>query len=178
MRFRARYAVVPVIAALALTACARPGTAAMVDGHRITDAAVAGLTLDLTELNGSPSSADVALSSLIIADPILEVTSEAGLGVSDAEGAELLDGILASSGRESWDYSTQLITVARVTLAMDKLNGSPDGYEIAAAAAEAIAAQDVTVNPRYGEWNPAGAVEPAALPWLVTPGGSAVVTLD
>lgn len=165
MRLRARYAVAPLAVALILTGCARPGTAATVDGHRITDAEVASLTNDLATLEGEATS-QTALGNLINAHAVLETVEEHGLGVSEQQGVELLDAVAAQGGVEPWDYSDVLVLVARYSLAADALRGDPAAMDDAVTRLKGL---DVSLNPRFGTWSgETGVVEPV-WPWLTTP---------
>lgn len=171
----ARLAVVPLAAALLLTGCGRPGTAATVDGERITDAQLATLVDDLERLTASspdagPVAPSIALATFVQGPTIEEVGAEAGAAASDMQAVELLDGAAEGSSLEPWDYSPELVQFARIALTRQALQADT------AASAEVgrrLAELDVELNPRFGTWD-AGQVTPASWPWLITPGADVV----
>lgn len=163
MRLRARYAVAPLAAALILTGCARPGTAAIIDGERITEAQVATLTSELQRLQGSGTTQG-AIANLISAGPVLDVATESGLGVSEQQGRELLDQIAAQSGTETWDYSDELVRVAQSNIALRSIQADGMLYGEANVRVQAL---DITINPRFGSWSgETGLVDPV-WPWII-----------
>ncbi|TGO04192.1 hypothetical protein [Serinibacter arcticus] len=175
----ARLAVVPLAVALLLSGCGRPGTAATVDGERITDAQLATLVEDLERLTAStpdaaPVAPSVALATFVQGPTIEEVGAEAGAAASDHQAIELLDGAAAQSSLEPWEYSPELVQFARIALTRQALQAD------AAASTEVgdrLAALDVELNPRFGTWD-AGQVTPAAWPWLITPGSDVVTDAE
>lgn len=168
----ARLAIVPLAAALLLTGCGRPGTAATVDGERITDAQVTRLVDDLSKLTTSAVTPSNALSTMVVSPTILDVAESAGVGVSTAQALELLDTSAAQLQVEPWDYSPELIEYARVGLVSQTLQASP---ETAGAVSEQLTELDVDVNPRFGSWD-AGTLSPASWPWLISAESSAPTT--
>lgn len=154
-----------VIAATATLAagCARPGTAAMVDGERITDEQVATLSADMERLQGvAPASSEI-MSSLITVGPVLEVAEEAGIGVTDQQGIELLDSVVTSGGGEPWDYSDELIDIARLSYISQSLDAETNEL-----INQRLLDIEADVNPRYGSWDPSLGVVPTTWPWLET----------
>ncbi|WP_284249136.1 hypothetical protein [Litorihabitans aurantiacus] len=168
---RARHAVVIVpalAAALVLTGCGRPGTAATVDGERITEGQVGALVADLERLAstaqaGAPVDPAQALSTLVQAPTILDVVAEFGATASDQEAVALLDSVVSQGGLEPWDYSAEIRQVAQLQLASPALQADE------AASLEVgrrLAALDVDLNPRFGTWQD-GQIAPTQWPWLV-----------
>lgn len=173
MRSQARYAVVPVLAALALAGCAQqPGTAATVEGERITQSALAATVEDLDTLNGAASAPSQVLTSLVFAPVVVDVSREAGVGVSADEATALLDEAALAAGLEPWDYAAGTIQIAELQLA-SQYGASIAGLneEITLRAAE----MDVTVNPLYGEWEGAAGIAPTQWPWLIQSAAAAQV---
>lgn len=163
MRTRLRYAVVPVAAALLLAGCGRPGTAATVDGRRITDAQVAAMVADLTKLNGSPATPQSAINSMVVSHAVLELATEAGVGVSEQQGRDLLDATVTQAGGTPWDYSEEILLAAQMEVAVQKAD-----TELSDQIGDAVAALDVTVNPRFGTWDPTAGVQDPSWPWLIS----------
>lgn len=170
MRIRSRYIALSIAAGVLLTGCARPGTAATVNGERITEDSVSVLAADMTELQGSETPPSSALQSLIISGPVLEVASETGNGVSPQQGVELLDGIVAQSGAQPWDYSDELVLVAQMSVAVQSTD-----EEFTTAIQTALEEAEVEVSPRYGAWDAAEGVQGAVWPWIVSSSSSAAL---
>lgn len=167
----ARLAVVPLALALLLGGCGRPGTAAVVDGERITDAQLATLVADLERLtaptpDAAPVAPSIALATFVQGPTIEEVGAEAGVATSDQQAIDLLDSAAAQSSIETWDYSPELVQFARLALTRQALQADP---EASTEVGDRLAALDVELNPRFGTWD-AGQVTPTAWPWLITPG--------
>ncbi|WP_098469432.1 hypothetical protein [Serinibacter salmoneus] len=155
-----------------MTACTQqPGTAATVEGERITQAELAATVEDLDTLNGMASDPGQVLTSLIFAPVVVTASGDAGVGVSQAEATALLDEVAATAGLEPWDYAPGTIQIAELQL-VSQYTASVAGLneEIAVRAAEA----DVEVNPLYGEWSGASGVQPTQWPWLLEPATAAV----
>lgn len=166
-----RLAVVPLALALLLGGCGRPGTAAVVDGERITDAQLATLVADLERLtaptpDAAPVAPSIALATFVQGPTIEEVGAEAGVATSDQQAIDLLDGAAAQSSIETWDYSPELVQFARLALTRQALQADP---EASTEVGDRLAALDVELNPRFGTWD-AGQVTPTVWPWLITPG--------
>lgn len=162
MRLRARFIAVPVLALAVLTGCARPGTAAVVDGtYRVSDDQVATFSEDLGRLQGTPVTAQDSLRSLVLAEPVLDLAKAEGIGVTEQQGIELLDSIVEQGGGEPWEYSTELVDVARMSVAGQQMDD-----ELNAQVNELILNLAVEVNPRYGTWDPAIGITPTEWPWL------------
>lgn len=163
MRARHAVAVVPLAAALLLAGCSgRPGTAATVDGTRITDGQVASLLSDLAIINGSDTATPrQAVQSLIIAPTVLDVAADAGMGVSRQQGIDLLDDAAAQIGADPWDYSDELVEIAQMAVATNQLD--TDANTEVQARVEDL---DVRVNPRFGSWDSSG-VTATTWPWIL-----------
>lgn len=162
LRSAARLAVVPLAAALVLGACARPGTAATVNGVRITDADVSDVVSDFSQL-GLRTDALGALSSMLSATVVLDAASDAGIGVSAEQGVELLDQVAERNGVPTFEYSDAMVDIAR-SAQLENLEDQ-DGRDAIAGAWETA---DVTVNPRFGEFDPMTGLVPTPWPWLVS----------
>ena len=165
MRTSARLAVVPLAAVLLLAGCGRPGTAATVDGHRITDASLATLVDELSRLTTSATTAQSVLPDMIIAPTVDRVAAEYGAAVTDQQAIQVLDNSAAQLQVEPWDYSPEMIAYGRQFLETQVLKDDP---EAAAEIGQGIKDLDVEVNPRFGTWD-AGILAPTQWPWLIAP---------
>lgn len=166
--------VVAVIGAVALAgtlaACSggQPGAAAVVGDRVISSSDVDTATRELAGLlqGVSPS----AVLTVLIFEPIIaEHSSEAGLGVTDQQAAEFL--AQQAAGQDitlDADLSAPSITVGRYLMEITALQQSADGgAAVQAAVSEDYAAQDITVNPRFGTLDEAGTIGATAYPWIV-----------
>lgn len=168
VRLRSRYLALPLLAGVLLTGCARPGTAATVGGERITEESVSVLAADLATLQGTPAPPADALQSLIMSEPVLEAAAQVGAGVSRQQGVELLDTIAQQSGSTPWEYSDELVLVARMSVAAQNAD-----EEFNAGVQEALTGLEVEVSPRYGTWDPTTfALQAQAWPWIVSADGA------
>ncbi len=166
--------VVAVIGAVALAgtlaACSggQPGAAAVVGDRVVRTADVDVATRELAALlqNVSPS----AVLTVLMVEPIIaEHSSEAGTGVTDQQAEDFL--AQQAAGQDitlDADLSAPSITVGRYLMEITALQQSDDGgAAVQTAVAEDFAAQDVTVNPRFGTVDANGAIGATAYPWIV-----------
>ena len=157
-----------IVAVTTLTGCtAQPGTAAVVDGRRITENELAVTLEQLAPLVGDPSPGAL-LAALIAAPDMAAAASANGVGVSQEDALALLDCASEAGGLEPRDdWSAGSIAVAQIQLASNALATLPDAAEIAAEANATIAARDVQINPRYGSYDAAsGTVVAIERPWI------------
>lgn len=127
-----------------------------------------------------------ALSGLVVADTILDVASEAGVGVSAQQAEDLWYSRAAEFGlaAEGAELDDATITYIRSQLVVAGLASAPDGAAVVEEINARVAELDVTLSPRYGTWagGEAVAVDPqsgglvpgeliaAATPdWIVAP---------
>lgn len=167
------------VAGLTLAGCgANPGAAAVVDGHRITEGHLAGAVADFAAVTGQPVDTGAMLGTLIVSPIILGVGAEYGVAASDEEAAALLDQQVLVSGTAITDepYGDGVLDVARIAIVNQGLMASPAGVDAQQQIAERIAAADVEISPRYGDYAEAGAVVPSQFPWIA--GGTEVILGD
>lgn len=162
MRRRAALAALPLAAALFLTGCGRPGTAAMVDGVRITDSQVGVVTSELTTLQAT-NTPQAALTNLVVAEGFLPTLEATGSGASEQDGIAWLDTVAAQVGAEPWDYSPELVLIARFQVASGKITEAG-----VAAMQERMETFDPTINPRFGEWDLSAGVTRVGFPWITS----------
>lgn len=157
-----------VLVASSLASCAaQPGTAATVDGRRITQAELEETVADLRLILGDIATSSV-LQALIQAPVAIEAASENGVGVSDDDGRSLLATVSENAGvtaPEEW--SDGALQIAKSDLSLEALSGLPDAQEVTAELNAAVAAQDIELNPRYGTVDvETGTVAPITWDWL------------
>lgn len=169
---RIRVATAAVVLALGaglLTGCSgEPGTAAVVDGRRITvDELDAALT-DLGPLVKVPTP-DAILSVMIIAPYFTQAAADHGVGISDAQAQQTLAQAAASAKVPAMEhYSEGALDLARAQLAGNALGALPDGDQVLAEIEQEIKALDPQISPRFGTFDPAtGTMTPTTYPWIV-----------
>ncbi|MCV2396359.1 hypothetical protein OEB99_18770 [Actinotalea sp. M2MS4P-6] len=145
----------------------QPGTAAVVDGERIPQSDVADAIDDLGPVLSSTDPAAM-LSFLIISPVFVQVASEAGVGVSEQDGASFLDSAFEQSGQTPpATYSDAAVLLGEQAAASTNLSGLDDSSTALSTITERIAALDVEVNPRYGTFDPSsGSITAISLPWI------------
>lgn len=152
-------AAVTAAAALALTGCGRADTAAVVDGHVITESGVLAAAEQVTEYASQPMATGDVVNRLVVLPGVLEVLEERGVTISDAA---------ARSAVGSIDRPTPyLIDLARLDLAIGQLT-QEDMAEVTSRLQDA----DVEINPRYGTFVPEQAAVVATSPdWIADSAG-------
>ena len=186
MRTRARYAVaryaaIPLAAALLLTGCGRPGTAVTIDGERLTDAELATLVEQFSALTGNALTPGQLIGGVVQSKATLAAVQNNGGGASVEEAVAVLDRVAEGNSAEAIDYSDEMILIARSQIAGAALEASDP--KAASQAAEDVAAalqeMDVEINPRFGTWDPEGVVNESGTldrvlapvnPFLLSPG--------
>ena len=155
MKTRRLIAAAIVTAALVLTGCGRADTAAVVDGHVITESGVLEVSDQIAEYATSPLAPRDIVNRLVVLPPVLEVLGERGVTISDAAARSAVSGIA--------DPSPYLLDLARLDLAIGQL--TPEDQQNVIARLQEI---DVEVNPRYGSFDPQQAAVVASDPdWIV-----------
>ncbi len=157
-----------------LAGCAgSPGTAAVVDGRTIRTSEVTAVVDEL-----SPAYRGVTpqayLGALIIEPTLVQAAADAGLAVSDDDGIARLRSDFASAGAQAPDtFSAPTIAIGRYQAVAAKLSDTGDAdkvTQIRDQLASRIDALDVTVNPRFGTFDPTsgGISLPSAPAWMAT----------
>lgn len=171
MRVRRTAAVIGVLATVAAVAgCSTgPDVVAEVEGTTITEADLDRVIDELGPLVTDSSRGGV-LTALIQAEVGLTLAEPNGVEVTEDEAAKFLTEQADLVGVEARDWGEGSLVIAqRHLLAVDL--GNAVGVEAANAQfLEALAGADVTVSPRYGEFDPAvGAVVALHPAWIVDP---------
>jgi|GEM_PF-3761884 len=166
---RRRVAAVSLFAAGAVftSACTgEVGAAAVVDGERIETSTVQEAVDDLAPLSPGFSQSD-ALTSLIDGPAWIETASDLGMGLSDQEVHEQLEGFAAEAGVEKTEFSDGALDVMRVSLVAGQLLNGPDAERATIEVTELLEDRDIKINPRFGERDPQGGVVPTTPDWLI-----------
>ena len=177
-RVAARALVLPgvVAATLGLGACSAlgdPSAAAILDGETLVTQAEVATVLDELPLevsNGTPVAPAQVLTFLAVSDTVAELADEYGTVLGEAEAGDFLASVDEQAGRPTVAYSAPTLDLIATNLMLTQLGES----EESAAAMEGRLvqlAEDLEVNPRYGEVAGDGSllVVPATYPWLVAP---------
>ena len=146
-----------VAAGLALTACsAHPGAAAVVDGQRISEQTLADSSQALQPFLQTQLAPTTMLSSMIQAPVILEVAAAHGFSASADDAEAYLDSIAEQSDVDAPEtFPDGTLEVTRMLMVTQMYTQSEaDAEGIQAEVTEQIADLDVSINPRYGEWDP------------------------
>ncbi|WP_157598529.1 hypothetical protein [Phycicoccus sp. Root101] len=127
---------------LAVSGCATADTAAVVDGHRITeqDAQEASRQI-LAAQPDSGITTSSAVASLIMAGFINTVADESGKGLSDSAARTAIAAIQ--------DPAPATLELVRASLAFNQMTQEEQGKAVALASKA-----DITINPRYGTFDP------------------------
>ncbi|MCC2322713.1 SurA N-terminal domain-containing protein [Cellulomonas xiejunii] len=175
-RGRGRVVAAVVAAGGLLVGCSgQPGAAAVVDGRTITTAELATAQEELAPIFAGARTQDVL--GVMITEPIaLEVAADEGVGVNDEQARELLRTVAVQAlGEEEGsarEFGPGALAVARYSLAIAALQDLPTAQAAADEYQERVAAADIEVNPRFGEFTDDLLVAPPTTPsWVVPEGG-------
>lgn len=162
-----------VVAGVTLAGCAaQPGTAAEVEGSRITTNEVDVAHREFIAITGQAETSVVAvLNTLMAAELLPEVASEYGIAYSDEQITDAFEQQAALAGSEvpEGGYADSTLDLGRYLLVLGDVQASPDAQEIAEAFGARMAEADAVVNPRYGEIDENGLITPVVHDWLATP---------
>lgn len=167
-------------AGLALSGCSmHPGAAAVVDGQRISERALAESADALQPFLQSQLTPTAMLSSMIQAPVLLDVAAEHGFAASSEDAANYLDSIAEQAQIEAPEtYPEGTLDVARMSIVTQKFStGEGDADGIQEEFTQRVAELDVSVNPRYGDWDAqatSGSFIAQTTPdWLIAPADDA-----
>jgi hypothetical protein len=148
-----------------------PGTAAVVDGARITERHVTDASATFTQLLGSAPNTAAIVDALVKEKVITPVAEDFGLTASDAQVIEYFGEYSASTGVEPLaesEFTPAGLQVGRYLYLMGEAQMSEDIQEISTSMLEAFQSADIEVSDRYGGYNENGELLPTAHPWLET----------
>lgn len=171
MRTIATIAATALAAALALSGCSgQAGAAAVVDGEPIATTTVDRTTRELNQLFQVDSRG--VLSMLIISPVYLAEASANGVAKSRDEALGYLTEVVAMDPESTVDvasFSDATLGLVAFDMAVRELSQLPDAPEISVRVNEQIAALDIDVNPRFGEFVPgASSITPTTPEWIVS----------
>lgn len=167
--FRALVAL--ALTGLLLAGCAQPNTAAVVNGVRYTETDLANAWVDLAPVTGEGTPAGALLMSVIRRDFLVPAAEGFGITATQEEINSFAEQIWASVGAEVPDpLSPMAAALIEWELLAQKVQVSPLGPEIVQVFAAHAATADVSVNPRFGEYDSeTGMLNMPEYPWLATP---------
>ena len=139
---RGSFAALVTVGVLAVSGCATADTAAIVDGHRITeqDAQEASRQI-LAAQPDSGITTSGAVASLVMAGFINTVANQAGKGLSDSAARTAVQVIE--------DPAPATLELVKASLAFNQLTSEEQGRAVALASKA-----DISINPRYGTFDP------------------------
>lgn len=171
MRARRTAVVIGVLATVAAVAgCSTgPDVVAEVEGTTITEADLDTVISELGPMLAD-SSRGAVLTALVQSEAGLTLAEPNGIEVPDAEAEDFLTSLADSLGIETGDWSEGSLTIARMQLLGRELGNTVGVEETNAQFQAALEGADVTVSPRYGEYDPAtGEVVALSPDWIVDP---------
>ena len=168
---RARRTAVVITAGAAVAALAgcsgEPGTVAEVEGVAITEAALDRVTDELGPFLADPSRGGV-LTALVQSEAGGVLAERNDIEVSDDEAAGFLDDLATRSGVEPSSWGDGSLTIARMQLVGEAVAQEAGTEAALAQLTEIFAGLDITVSPRYGEYDPTTGEVVALHPaWIV-----------
>ena len=120
--------------------------------------------------NNQPVAPTQVLTFLAVGGTVQELAEEYSVVIGEAEAREFLASVDEEAGRSAGEYSPPTLELISTNLMLGELSQAEDS---AAAIEERFVelAQDIEVNPRYGEVSGEGSllIVPTQHPWLVTP---------
>lgn len=171
-----------VVAGVALAGCStHPGDAAVVDGRAISTAELATTYEQLLPIYSGAAAQDVL--GVMIAEPFAtELAAEQGTGVSDQQARDLLRTVAERAvGEEEaarMEFGPGALAIGRYSLAAAALQDAPDPQAAVTEYQERVAAADIVVNPRFGEFTDDLVVAPPTPPSWIVQDDAATAGLD
>lgn len=174
MRSRFALGATAALTAVLLTGCNMPGTAATVNGERITTSELSEAVEAYRGIIPESQATDAqltgaSLSLLLMEDFILDAAAENNLAMSDQE---LLDAynftrinMVGAEPISAEDLSEGQLQFVRAIAYMGPLQQSPAMNEVL----QAVQNADIEINPRYGSLNEDSLLEPPSYPWIAQP---------
>ncbi|MFD1504248.1 hypothetical protein FE374_04170 [Georgenia yuyongxinii] len=163
---------VVLLTAAALAGCsAQPGTAAVINGTKITEGELDDATLEFGDLTGQPPQPSVVLNTLLAAEVFPSIAAEHGLALSDQQVTQRLEEQAVLQGAEVPvdGYSPAFIDLGHYLFSATDAQAHPEAAAIFQEFTTAMGEADIEVNPRYGQVEDSGEIVPSQHDWLVTP---------
>ncbi|MGO1562448.1 hypothetical protein CZ771_07365 [Actinomycetales bacterium JB111] len=169
MALKAHRAILPALAAAALLAgCgSSPGTAAVIDGERMTEDEAQELTAELNAVFGQELTVADTIAIYAQTGPILDAAESLGVSASEAQVEDLLAQQAETNGYtpEDGQFLEDTVYVGRGQVVSQPVQQDPDAL---AQVGEAIGEMEIDLNPRYGTVESGGFIPPQP-DWLVEP---------
>lgn len=149
----------------------RPGAAAIVDGRVIPTSDIVTVQQELKPAVGDVTTQQV-LNILIQEPTVVQLASESGDGVSEADAKATLDSFFTGNNlTPPASYSPPTIEVGLHQAAAQKLGNDTNSASIGQEFNSRLAKLAVSVNPRFGTWDGSqGSITASTAPsWMVTP---------
>lgn len=157
------------VAGVALAGCsAQPGTAAVVDGHRITVNDVDVAHREFVAITGQDAQPVAVLNTLVAAQLLPGIAAGYDIAYSDEQIEDAFaQQIQLTGGKEpEGGFADATIELGRYLFVLTDVQASPDGQAIAEEFGAQMADADTEVNPRYGEIDESGIISPVAHDWI------------
>ncbi|MHB1064330.1 MAG: SurA N-terminal domain-containing protein [Georgenia sp.] len=158
------------VAGVALAGCsAQPGTAAVIDGTRITIDDVDVAQREFVEITGqSDAQPRAVLNTLMAAQVLPDVAAGYGIAYSDEQITDIFAEQLTTAGNEvpEGGFADSTLELGRYLFVLTDVQSSPDGQAIAEAFGARMKEAKTVVNPRYGEIDENGLIAPVTHDWI------------
>jgi hypothetical protein len=149
------------VVVLGVSGCASADTAAVVNGHRITEQEAQEASRQILEAQpDSGITTANAVASLVMAGFINTVADGAGKGLSDSAARQAVAAIK--------DPSPATLELVRASLAFNQMNSEEQGRAV-----DLASKAKITINPRYGRFDPKKISFDASTPNWIKPQPSA-----
>jgi len=164
-----------ILGALAATAalvagCSTlPGTAATVDGVRISESDVASATAMFGRVLGSKPNQAAVVDALVKEKVVTPVAGEHDMVVSDGEVVDFLNQYAVMVGGEVLDRAevpSSGLAAGRYLSLMDQLSVHENAAEISSQMLGAFQHADIQLSPRYGSYDQNGVLAEATFDWI------------
>lgn len=136
-----RLLVAATAAALLLAGCGTKDTAAIVDGHRISESAVLETTAQINAHLSEGMTATTVVQQLVVAPTVVDVLAERGVTVTDAAARSQISSVPSPT--------PYLLDLVRLQLGVNEL--TPDEF---ATVTQRLTDLNVSVSPRFGKLDP------------------------
>ncbi|UNX55600.1 hypothetical protein MF406_04885 [Georgenia sp. TF02-10] len=169
----------PALAALAvaglLAGCAaQPGTAASINGVRVSEDDLADAHGDYVALTNQPTEPAVVLNTMLAAEVLPGIAAEHDVVLSDDDVVSLLDRQAEAAGTTAPEdgYSDAFVDLGRYLFLVPSLQNAQQGQAVLEEFSTAMADADIEVNPRYGTVDETGIISPLSPDWIAQPEGA------
>lgn len=148
-----------------------PGTAAVVDGARISESDVADATAMFGRVLGATPNPAAVLDALVKEKVVTPVAGEFDLVASDGEVVDYLNQYAVSAGGEVLDKSefpASGLAAGRYLAIMERMSSDENAVEISGQMLAAFQDADIELSPRYGTYDENGVLSASTFDWIHT----------